>query len=85
MALTLSPTESGDTALAFAPEELDAVRAAITRLYGAIRRPWVTAGDLGFGDESFTFDDKTQDLRLISLTPKGADMLRVLAAELGAT
>ncbi len=84
MAFSLSQTESGDTALAFTPAELDTLRGLINEIWGGIRRPWVSAGDLGFGDESFVFDDRTEDLRMISLTPRGADMLRTLAARLEA-
>lgn len=83
MAITLSQTPSGDTALAFAPEELDALRGAINDLYGAIRRPWVSTGDIAFADEPFVFDDKSLPLRMVSTTPKGAEMLKALAAKVG--
>lgn len=82
MAISLSQTPTGDAALAFAPEELDRVRGAIADLYGAIRAPWISKGDLGFGDESFVLDDKSAVLRLVSLSPKGAEMLKVLAEKL---
>lgn len=84
MAIVLSQTPSGAAALAFEPDELDQLRDAITNLYGAIRLNHVTGGDLGFGNESFILEDRSTPLRLISMSPKGAEMLQALAAKVGA-
>lgn len=86
MAFSLEDTADGAVALAFDPADLDVLRQLINDLYGGIRRPWVTGGaaaDLGFGTENFTLEDKSEPLRLVSLSPKGAEMLRTLGARLG--
>lgn len=82
MAISLSDIDAGAVALAFDPADLDAIRAEINATHGGIRRPWVTAGDLGFGGETFLFEDQAEPLRLVSMSANGADMLRALAAKL---
>lgn len=87
MAFAISQTADGAVALSFDPADLDALRAVIVPLYGELRRPWVTGGpdaDLGFGGENFKLEDKTEPLRLVALSAKGGEMLRVLAGTLGA-
>ena len=69
--------------LEFEPDDMDVVRAAIVRQFGALavdRR--VISSEVHFGGESFTFQNEWDDPCLITSTDGGRAMLRRLYDDL---
>lgn len=69
--------------LEFAPSDLDIVRAAIIRRFGAfaVERGAISS-DVQFGGESFTFQNEWDDPCLITSTERGRMILRRLYEDL---
>jgi hypothetical protein len=68
---------SGMVSLEFKESERELVFSRIESLFGPIGRRWfAAAAKIKFGGEGFVFDDEYGDLCLISISKKGAEMLR---------
>jgi hypothetical protein len=75
--------DNGVLSLEFEPGDMDAVRAAIVRQFGALtveRR--VVSSEVHFGGESFTFQNEWDDPCLITSTESGRTILRRLYDDL---
>ncbi|MDY6922613.1 MAG: hypothetical protein SWI22_01480 [Pseudomonadota bacterium] len=84
MAISIMTLTGGGVSLEFDTADAPAVRKAIARRYGRIRRRWfVLAAEVTFGGERFAFQNEWNDPCLISLSAVGAEMLERVASDLG--
>lgn len=83
MPFRLLTCDNGVLSLEFEPVDMDVVRAAIVRQFGALtveRR--VVSSEVHFGGESFTFQNEWDDPCLITSTESGRTILRRLYDDL---
>ena len=83
MPFRLLTCDNGVLSLEYEPDDMDTVRAAIVRQFGAMtvqRR--VISSEVHFGGESFTFQNEWDDPCLITATESGRTILRRLYDDL---
>ena len=86
MPFKLLPCDDNLLSLEFEPSDLDIVRAAIVRHFGAITVERARSFlEVRFGGESFTFQNEWDEPCLITSTASGREILRCLYDELLAT
>ncbi|MBU1541168.1 MAG: hypothetical protein KKC29_08545 [Alphaproteobacteria bacterium] len=84
MAVSILNLSDGGVSLEFDSRDAKAVREAIRKRYGPIRRRWhVMSADVSFGGELFVFQNEWSDPCLISRSTTGAEMLEQIAGDLG--
>ena len=84
MAVSILNLTEGGVSLEFDSGDTKAVREAIRRRYGPLRRRWhVLSADVTFGGERFVFQNEWNDPCLISRSAAGAEMLERIAGDLG--
>jgi hypothetical protein len=80
MAVTLLPPSNGMSSLEFAPANLDAVRQAISDLFGeATNELRASHSRIAFGGETFLFEQEWDEPCLIADTEAGSQMLKQVA------
>ncbi|QKS01524.1 hypothetical protein F9288_19280 [Sphingomonas sp. CL5.1] len=86
MAVTLLSLPDGNSSLEFTPDEIEAVRQAISDLFGKVNsEPHATYSQIAFGGEAFIFEQEWDEPCLIALTGAGGRLLAEIERHLSGT